>query len=150
MSSFTRGSQIFLHNIRMMGQGIKAILTLNISISCIWIFYRCFQKLQLPDLYYFACERFATLKLIIGEGFYNPQQIMISVYDFNLGITRTLTAFEYKKRIWDGDVGGRGLKFWEFLTGNALNELFYIFLFGLILSYVFFILKGQKNIEKIN
>ena len=148
MSSFTRGSQIFLHSITMMGQGLKAIFTLNISITFIWFFYRCFQKLKLNDLYYFACERLASLKLLIGSYFYKPEQIMISVYDFKLGIIKTLPALEYKKRIWNGEIGIRGLKFWEFLTKNMLSELFYVFLSGLIFSYIFFVFKGKKNIEK--
>ena len=148
MSSFTRGSQIFLHSIRMMGQGIKAVLTFNITISCLWFFYRISQTLKLNDIYYFACERFGALKLLIGTHFYKKHEIMISVYDFKLGITKTLPAFSYQKRIWEGEVGHRGLKFYEFLTENALNELIYIFFFGLILTYIFFIVQGHKNIAK--
>ncbi|MFP3034608.1 MAG: TraD N-terminal domain-containing protein [Candidatus Tisiphia sp.] len=79
-NNFTRGSQIFAHQMRMLGQGsINALMIGAVSVLA-WLMLRIFQKLSLLSLYYFIIERYVQLKLVIGQYFYSLEQIGIEFY----------------------------------------------------------------------
>ena len=79
-NNFTRGSQIFAHQMRMLGQGSINSVIAGLIFSIIWLILRVLQQLSLISLYYFIIERYAQLKLIIGEHFYPLEQIGIKFY----------------------------------------------------------------------
>ena len=69
VNSFTRGSQIFMHNLRMTMQGMKAAMNVSIFSGIGWIIFRSYNKLSWIDIYYWLIKCWAELKLGIGEGF---------------------------------------------------------------------------------
>ena len=114
MSSFTRGSQIFMHSLRMAGQGIKTTSLLGGLVALAWLIFRASGKMQLTDFYYWFMVGFAHVKLSIGEIFYNRQEIIITSYDFILQQNRTMPALEFIQRIWQAPIGHRILDFHAF------------------------------------
>lgn len=79
--SFTRGAQIFAHQIRMFTQGATNALTVGLTASCMWLIFRLLQKIHILSLYYYILECYVQLKLAIGEHFYDISQIGITFYD---------------------------------------------------------------------
>lgn len=79
-NNFTRGSQIFAHQMRMLGQGSINALIVGLVSAVVWLMWRIYQKLSLVSLYYFIIERYVGLKLAIGEHFYPIDQIGIKFY----------------------------------------------------------------------
>ncbi len=77
-NNFTRGSQIFAHQLRMFSQGSINALTAGLVCTVSWLIWRVFQKLSLLSLYYFVIERYTQLKLAIGEHFYPIDQIVLN------------------------------------------------------------------------
>lgn len=51
-NNFTRGSQIFAHQMRMLGQGSINALTIGLIFTVVWLMWRTYQKLSLVSLYY--------------------------------------------------------------------------------------------------
>ena len=148
MSSFTRGSQIFMHTFRMMIQGTKAAFLVSGVMVLGWFIFQCSSKLLLTDIYYWLYERWGTLKLGIGEIFYKPHEINIGVYDLTLNMVRHLSVIEYQKRIWYGPIGSRLMAFWDWLVSQAILESVAVFLLGVILTYVFFVIRGRHVMSK--
>jgi len=148
MSSFTRGSQIFMHTLRMMGQGAKAAFCVSLFLLGGWLFVRCSQKIYLKDFYYLFMERWATIKLDIGSIVYPANQIKITVYDFLTHKIRVMSAIEFKNRIWQSQVGARLESLWQWVINQALLEAAIIFSSGLALTYGFFVLRGRESMGK--
>ena len=147
-NSFTRGSQIFMHTLRMMAQGAKAAYLVSMFSLMSWLFFRCSQKIYLKDLYYFLAERWATIKFDIGGFFYNPSEITITVYDFLIQKPKVMTAIEYKTRIWQSQAGERLLSLWQWIITKSLIESGIVFVLGLVFTYGFFVLRGRGSIGK--
>ncbi len=55
-NNFTRGSQIFAHQMRMLGQGSINALMIGLVSAVVWLMFRTFQKLPWLSLYYFIIE----------------------------------------------------------------------------------------------
>ena len=111
MNAFTRGSQIFMHSLRMMGQGIKTAFTVSGMMVLGWLGVQCYRKLLWIDIYHWLFERWATLKLGIGSTFYNAKEITLSVYDFEDKIIKQFGALQYKSMLWQSRSGHRLINF---------------------------------------
>ena len=148
MSSFTRGSQIFMHSLRMAGQGIKTTSLLGGIVALSWLIFRASGKIQLTDLYYWVMVGFAHIKLSIGEIFYDRQAIIITSYDFILQQHRTMPALEFIQRIWQAPIGQRIMNFELWLFNNSIFEAIAAFFLSLSSSSIFFIIRGRKNMQK--
>ncbi|KJV77576.1 putative conjugative transfer protein TraD [Rickettsia hoogstraalii str. RCCE3] len=62
-NNFTRGSQIFAHQMRMLGQGsINALMIGLVSVVVVDVSY--ISELSLISLYYFIIERYVQLNLL--------------------------------------------------------------------------------------
>ena len=147
-NSFTRGSQTFMHTLRMMVQGAKAAYLVSVFLLSGWLFFRCSQKIYLKDLYYFLTERWATVKLDIGSFFGNSNEITITIYDFLIQKPKVMTAIEYKTRIWQSQSGERLLSLWQWIITKSLIESSIVFALGLIFTYGFFVFRGLGSIGK--
>ena len=148
MSSFTRGSQIFMHALRMIEQGAKAMLIVGGIITTIWFLCQCYVKLKLYDLYHLIFERYATLKLELGRLFHSTSPITVPVYDFDEKIVKTFNSTQYKNMVWQSGNGQRLLHFWHWLTHDAISELLIVFTVSIIVTYVFFVLHGRRSMTK--
>lgn len=147
-NSFTRGSQIFMHTLRMMAQGTKVAVLLSLLLLISWLIFRCSQKLYLKDCYYLLAERWATIKLSIGNKFYPAHKINVTVYDFLMHKIRVMPALEFKARIWQSKVGVRLGSWWEWVINYAAIEAGIVFSFGLISTYTFFVFRGRATMGK--
>ena len=81
MSAFTRGSQIFLHTIRMMGQGTKAAIRVGLVFVLLLLLVEIFFSIKFgkDDLYYTGMYVWCYVKLGFGEWFYPASEIGLSV-----------------------------------------------------------------------
>ncbi len=148
MEFLYRGSQIFMHSLRMAGQGIKTTSLLGGIIALAWLIFRASGKIQLNDFYYWAMVGFAHIKLSIGEIFYNKQTIIITSYDFILEQNRTMPALEFIQRIWQAPIGHRIIDFQYWLIYNSIFEAIAVFSLSLTGASIFFIIRGRKNMQK--
>ena len=111
VNAFTRGSQIFMHSMRMCIQGTKASCMVSAILTCSFILSCCAKKLRLADIYYFLVERFACLKLDIGAIFYPGQVISIHFYNFAIKSWVKVSALKFTTLFWQGERGQSILNF---------------------------------------
>ncbi|WP_341789297.1 type IV secretion system DNA-binding domain-containing protein [Rickettsia endosymbiont of Polydrusus tereticollis] len=78
--SFTRGSQVFAHQVRMFLQGCINSFIVGLILTVIWIIFRSCHKITYIGLYYFFIERYVQIKLLIGQFFYHNSSINIKFY----------------------------------------------------------------------
>ena len=146
-SSFTRGAQLWAHNIRMILQGIRNICIVGLIVACgLWIL-RIYQHMTLTTFYYFLIERYVQLKLAIGAFFYGKGVIGITFYSLEQHrfIHRYALDFEYK--FWN--VTSHGLvvrKFMHWVMNYALTETLLAFVGGCVFSLLYFIYRGRSII----
>ena len=148
-NNFTRGSQIFAHQLRMFGQGSKNSSLAGLVLTITWLICRIYQKLSLRDIYYFIIERYVQLKLTIGEYFYPIDQIGINFYylEKKTWVYRNARSFVYK--FWHvTSHGARINKFGQFLLHSALIEAIIVFTIGVLASIIFFAYQGKKAVIK--
>lgn len=81
-SHFTRGAQLWAHNIRMALQGCKNICIFGLAFIFFWFSYRVSQYMSWKALYYFAIERYASFKLALASIFVTNGTVEISFYTF--------------------------------------------------------------------
>lgn len=147
-NSFTRGSQIIMHAIRMLWQGIKITLIISFSITGLWFLKQCFSKLKWYDFYYWFFERWATLKLGIGSTFFPTEEITITLYNFDDKLTKTFSAIQYKGMVWQSENGYRLINFKQWLYNDFLLEALIVFGFSVVIVYFLFAFRGKKSMEK--
>ena len=148
MDSFTRGSQLFMHAMRMVGQGAKIACITSIFFVLVWTLFKSSRMLTLPDVYYWICERWAVMKFDIGMTFYEKNELTIAIYDFSDGVFKIFGPMEYRQMVWSSMVGKRLMLYWHWLSTSALIEFINIFSAGMIFTYVFFVIQGRKIIGK--
>ena len=148
-NNFTRGSQIFAHQMRMLGQGSINALMIGLVSVVVWLMLRTFQKLSLLSLYYFIIERYVQLKLAIGEHFYPLEQIGIKFYYIEQKTWVYRNAKEFMHKFWYVTPHSHNInEFWKFLLHSALQEMIIVFVIGTIISIFFFVRKGSKAVIK--
>ncbi|EER20885.1 MULTISPECIES: type IV secretion system DNA-binding domain-containing protein [spotted fever group] len=144
---FTRGAQIFAHQIRMLTQGITNALTVGLTASCMWLIFRIFQKVNILSLYYYFIECYVQLKLAVGTYFYDISQIGITFYDVKRQEWIYRSAEEFVYKFWHVTKYGSNItSFGSWLAGSAAFEVLCVF--GLTMSgiTIFFWYRGIKTI----
>jgi hypothetical protein len=79
-SNFTRGAQLWAHNMRMTIQGVKNICLFGLVVVLVLLAVRTYQYLTFESIYYFIVKCYVELKLSIGAFFYSKNQIGIDYY----------------------------------------------------------------------
>ena len=74
-SNFTRGAQLWAHNMRMAVQGAKNICFFGLAVMLILLAVRIYQYLTFEAVYYFVVKCYVELKLSIGSFFYSKSLI---------------------------------------------------------------------------
>ncbi|MGI4753251.1 MAG: type IV secretion system DNA-binding domain-containing protein [Janthinobacterium lividum] len=144
---FTRGAQIFAHQIRMLTQGITNALTVGLTASCLWLIFRVLQKINILSLYYYIIECYVQLKLDIGQHFYDISQIGITFYDVKGQEWIYRSAEEFVHKFWYVTKHGPQIaNFGSWLADSAAFEVLGVF--GLTMSgiTIFFWYRGIKTI----
>lgn len=144
---FTRGAQIFAHQIRMLTQGITNALTVSLTVSCMWLIFRVLQKINILSLYYYCIECYVQLKLAIGQYFYDISQIGITFYDVKgqEWIYRSAEEFVYK--FWYVTKHGTQItNFGSWLARSASFEVLGVFALTMSGITIFFWYRGIKTI----
>ncbi|KJV76637.1 F sex factor N terminal family protein [Rickettsia hoogstraalii str. RCCE3] len=146
-NNFTRGSQIFAHQMRMLGQGSINALMIGLVSVVVWLMFRTFQKLSLISLYYFIIERYVQLKLAIGEYFYPIDQISIQFYYLEQKAWVYRNAEEFVHKFWHVTQHSHNInKFGQFLLHSAWQEGIITFTIGLFTAIIFFMYRGKKAV----
>ncbi|WP_342259871.1 type IV secretion system DNA-binding domain-containing protein [Candidatus Tisiphia endosymbiont of Metellina segmentata] len=148
-NNFTRGSQIFAHQLRMFGQGSINAVMVGLVLTISWLIWRIYQKLSLISFYYFIIERYVQLKLAVGQYFYPVNQIGIKFYYLEQKAWVYRNAQSFIDKFWYVTPhGARIEKIGQFLLHSAWLEGIIIFTIGVITSIIFFIYQGKKTISK--
>ena len=144
MSAFTRGSQIFLHTIRMMGQGTKAAIRVGLVLVLLLLLVEIFFiiKFGKDDLYYTGMYVWCYVKLGFGEWFYPASEIGLSVDG------RLVSAESYEAWFLRGITYYKCLRFYAWLIGPAITQIITCFVGGFIGTYLFFVMRGRKHLQK--
>ncbi|WP_347939416.1 type IV secretion system DNA-binding domain-containing protein [Rickettsia oklahomensis] len=146
-NNFTRGSQIFAHQMRMLGQGSINALTIGLIFTVVWLMWRTYQKLSLVSLYYFIIERYAQLKLAIGEYFYPISQIGIKFYYLEQKAWVYRNAEEFVHKFWHVTPHSHNInQFGQFLLHSAWPEGIIVFTISMFTAIIFFMYRGKKAV----
>ena len=97
-SNFTRGAQLWAHNIRMILQGLRNVCIFGLVFVLGVLAVRISQYMTFATFYYFLIERYVQFKLAVGAFFYGKGKIGITFYSLEQGrfIFRNAQDFEYK------------------------------------------------------
>ena len=69
-SNFTRGAQLWAHNIRMILQGLRNVCIFGLVFVLGVLAVRISQYMNFSTFYYFLIERYVQFKLAVGAFFY--------------------------------------------------------------------------------
>lgn len=145
--SFTRGSQIYAHKFRMLGQGLNHSFLIGLGCSICWFFLRLVQKLDVITIYYYLLERYARLKLFIGDSFYPVHRIGIQFYHVKQGKFVYRPAMEFIDKFWFATPYGQNIKkFSQWFATYAGFEVFAAFMIGTVCTMLFFSKIGKEVI----
>lgn len=137
---FTRGAQIFAHQIRMLTQGITNALTVGLTASCMWLIFRILQKINILSLYYYCIECYVQLKLAVGQYFYDISQIGITFYDVKRQEWIYRSAEDFIHKFWYVTKYGSNIAgFGSWLAGSAAFEVFCVFALTMFGITIFFL-----------
>lgn len=143
-SSFTRGAQLWVHNIRMGIQGVKNMCLFGLAFVIILLAYRISQHLTFEALYYFVIERYVQLKLAVGAFFYGKGQIGIEYYSLSKGAFVYSGAELFTYQFWNTTIyGGMIAAFTKWVIISAMLELSIAFATGCILALILFTYRGR-------
>ena len=146
-SNFTRGAQLWAHNIRMILQGLRNVCIFGLVFVLGVLAVRISQYMNFSTFYYFLIERYVQFKLAVGAFFYGKGKIGITFYslEHHRFIFRNAQDFEYK--FWH--VTEHGLVIRRFLlwvVGHALIEVLLAFVVGSTMSLMYFSYRGRNII----
>lgn len=99
-SNFTRGAQLWAHNMRMIMQGVKNICFFGLAFIFGLIAFRLSQHTTFQTIYYFIIKCYVDFKLSIGAFFYGKHQIVIDFYSISKGHFVHMRAEEYNYLFW--------------------------------------------------
>jgi len=146
-SNFTRGAQLWAHNIRMILQGLRNVCIFGLAFVIGLLAVRISQYMTFASFYYFLIERYVQFKLAIGGFFYDKGKIGITFYSLEQHqfIFRNAQDFEYK--FWQVTNHGVVIKrFSQWAAAQGLTEVLLAFVIGSTLSLVYFIYRGRNII----
>lgn len=146
-SNFTRGAQLWAHNIRMILQGLRNVCIFGLAFVIGLLAVRISQYMTFASFYYFLIERYVQFKLAIGAFFYGKGKIGITFYSLEQHrfIFRNAQDFEYK--FWQVTNHGLVIKrFSQWVAAQGITEVLLAFVIGSTLSLVYFIYRGRNII----
>ena len=135
-SNFTRGAQLWAHNIRMILQGVRNVCIFGIAfVLGLWVM-RISGYMTFSTFYYFVIERIVWAKLEIGAFFYPKGEIGITFFSLEQQRFIARNALDFEHKFWHvtkhGDVV-RG--FFDWVVTHALMES--ILAFGMFTAFAF-------------
>lgn len=144
-SSFTRGSQLFLHRLRMVVQGTRAAFGFSFLFGLIAVVMRIFSIISPISLYYWGFVRYGVVKNYIMNAI-DMSDGQVSLY-FNGGWI-DVSVLKFEKVFWRSIYGREiyALKSW--FVEKALIEFLCFFIFILVIITGVFIYRGRKTIIK--
>ena len=143
--NFTRGAQLWAHNVRMAVQGIKNICLFGTAIVFLLIILRLYQYLTFEAVYYYFVKCYTEFKLSIGSFFYKKDAIGIDYYSIKKGIFVHKRAEEFIYQFWHVTPYGMIIhKFILWFKQNALFELVVAFCSGCSIAILLFIYRGRN------
>lgn len=145
--SFTRGSQLFLHSLRMVTQGSKAaVLGGLFCVLALW-FFVCHQTLYISDLYYWMMGVWGGIKLDFAETFITKNRSMLWIYDFSVGFWKHIPTKTYIWKLWNGEVGYRLQQFWGWASSDGILHSIFTFVGGAFFTSLVFSWSGWKKAQ---
>jgi type IV conjugative transfer system coupling protein TraD len=145
--SFTRGSQLFLHSLRMVTQGSKAaILGGLFCVLALW-FFVCHQTLYISDLYYWMMGVWGGIKLDFAETFITKNCSMLWIYDFSVGFWKHIPTKTYIWKLCNGEVGYRLQQFWGWASSDGILHSIVTFVGGAFFTSLVFSWSGWKKAQ---
>lgn len=144
-NNFTRGAQLWAHNMRMIMQGAKNICLFGFVVVLVLFAIRCYQNLTFESVYYFVITCYVECKLSIGTFFYGKQLIGIDYYSLSKSIFVHKGAEEFIHQFWHVTPYGTIInRFFMWLIHDALFEIINAFLLGCIMAFILFIYRGRN------
>jgi hypothetical protein len=144
-SNFTRGAQLWAHNMRMALQGVKNICFFGLASVFGLLALRIAEYMSLQTLYYWVIERYAQCKLSMGTFFYGDQQINIDFYSIDKGYFVHKRAEEFIHQFWHITPYGKTIdNFLAWLRQDAFAEVIIIFGAGCFIALILFTYKGYN------
>ena len=144
-SNFTRGAQLWAHNIRMGLQGVKNICLFGLVFVFLLLAYRVSQGLTFESIYYFIVERYVQLKLAIGSVFYGKGQIGIDYYSLRKSMYIHSGAEQFVYQFWNYTMYGPMIVgFANWILQDALFEMGIIFVTGCVVAMILFNYRGRN------
>ena len=142
-SNFTRGAQLWAHNMRMIMQGVKNICFFGLAFIFGLIAFRLSQHTTFQTIYYFIIKCYVDFKLSIGAFFYGKHQIVIDFYSINKGHFVHMRAEEYNYLFWKVMPYGASINqvlLW--IKQDAFFEVVASFAVGCSLALILFTYRG--------
>lgn len=147
-SNFTRGAQLWAHNIRMSFQGGRNICIVGLLSCASWFIARIYQYLDFATIYYFAIERYVSLKIEIGSLFYNNSKFFVNFYSLQKQKFVTWNAKDFQHRFWNITEHGKLMKsFKNWVFTESLFEMLCVFLISCFVILIIFTYRGKKVIS---
>ena len=149
-NNFTRGAQLWAHNIRMILQGLRNVCIFGIAfVLGLWL-WRIFQHMTLKTFYYFLIERIVWAKLSIGSFFYPKSVISINFYSLEQKQFLFRSAQDFEWKFWHVTKHGMVVrKFLDWVLTHALMESILAFVIGTGVSILFFTYRGSNIIASL-
>ena len=142
-SNFTRGAQLWAHNMRMILQGVKNICFFGLAFVLGLIVFRLSQYTTLQTIYYFIIKCYVDFKLGIGAFFYGKYHIGIDFYSINKGHFVHMRAEEFNYLFWKVMPYGASInKVLLWVTQEAFFEVVVSFAAGCTLALILFTYRG--------
>ena len=143
-SNFTRGAQLWAHNMRMILQGVKNICFFGLAFVFGLIAVRLSQYTTFQTIYYFIIKCYVDFKLSIGAFFYGKHQISIDFYSINKGHFVHMRAEEFNYLFWKVMPYGASInRVLLWLIQDAFFEVVVSFTVGCTLALILFTYRGR-------
>lgn len=144
-SNFTRGSQLWAHNMRMGLQGVKNICLFGLIGVLILVVFRIAQNMTFETFYYFLIERYVQVKLAIGAFFYGKGQIGIEYYSLQKGVFIYRGAEQFVHQFWHASPYAIVMaRFVKWLLHDALFEITVTFIGSCTMALMLFVYRGRN------
>jgi type IV conjugative transfer system coupling protein TraD len=144
-SNFTRGAQLWAHNMRMAVQGAKNICLFGLATVMVLLAVRLNQLLTFETIYYYVIKCYVEFKLSIGSFFYSKNRIGIDYYSISKGHSVHKGAEEFIYQFWYETPYGTNINnFLLWLLEDAFFEVVASFTVGCSIALIFFIYRGRN------
>jgi len=143
-NNFTRGAQLWAHNMRMAIQGVKNICFVGLGFVLILLAIRCYQYLTFETIYYFLIQYYAEFKLDVAPLFGPQPVIFIDYYSLSKGVFVHTGAEQFIDDFWQRTQYGAILNgFLSWAIRDALFEIVVTFTAGCACALVLFTYRGH-------